>query len=559
MSETESKLKAASREYVLQHYAASVSENKLKFMKGDKKATSEYIYPNQKEDAFNIMTQYYEHKRRVVSVVKKTKVGADGLMIELTKQMTTHLDDDFVVDPENVRILTGMSNASWEKDMKDKAPECFRKKIFHHGQLKRAELRGLRDALIIIDELDTGDKECQVLHNQLKESGVLNVQYMEEKNIRFLFISATMVKELYHLYQWGDLHYLHRMTIPETYIGHTEFLQRNIIREFYPLNTDENVDKWIKEDIVGYYKDSNEFRVHIVRSTLKNASYILNGCIRNGIECRNHTSSDKIEERELRRLFEEPLSRHVVLLVKGFFRRANLIPNEWKLRIGAVHELYTKEVDNNVQIQGLPGRMTGYWRDVIEKGHKTGPYRTSITAVREYEQSFLDPFGENSYQCSGFKKKKGKVTVINPTIVAAKNIEGLIPCEGPVSSNPMDDINLKKNVPIVIPMTIDEIERVHKLPTYKKRNILRDLLKQYLRENNRTTLADRLDEFDVRQITRPGTESSRKKNIDDTVNAARRNQPYCININIGYRDKNSWQGILDDRDNQVIFILYCDP
>jgi len=550
-------LKAARRENVLKHYAASESENKLKFMEGDKKATSEYIYPNQKEDAFNIMNQYYEHKRRVVSVVKKTKVGADGLMIELTKQMTTHLDDEFVVDPANVRILTGMSNEKWEKDMKEKAPECFKKKIFHHGQLKRAELRGLRDALIIIDELDTGDKECQVLHNQLKESGVLNVQYMEENNIRFLFISATMVKELYHLYKWGDLHHLYRMTIPETYIGHTEFLQRNIIREFYPLNTDENVDKWIKEDIVENYL--NDFRIHIVRSTLKNASSIQDGCIRNGIECRNHTSSDKIDDSQLRRLFEDPLSGHVVLLVKGFFRRANLIPNEWKLRIGAVHELYTKVVDNNVQIQGLPGRMTGYWRNVIENGYKTGPYRTSITAVKQYEQSYLDPFGENSYQCSGFKKKKGKVTLIDPTIVAAKNIEGLRPCEGPVSSDPEDDIDPKKNVPIVIPMTIDEIERVHKLPTYKKRNILRELLKQYLRENNRTALADRLDEFDVRQITRPGTESSRKKNIDDTVNAARRNQSYCINININYRDKNSWQGILDDRDNRVIFILYCDP
>lgn len=555
MSEME--LKAARRENVLKHYAASESENKLKFMEGDKKATSEYIYPNQKEDAFNIMNQYYEHKRRVVSVVKKTKVGADGLMIELTKQMTTHLDDEFVVDPANVRILTGMSNEKWEKDMKEKAPECFKKKIFHHGQLKRAELRGLRDALIIIDELDTGDKECQVLHNQLKESGVLNVQYMEENNIRFLFISATMVKELYHLYKWGDLHHLYRMTIPETYIGHTEFLQRNIIREFYPLNTDENVDKWIKEDIVENYL--NDFRIHIVRSTLKNASSIQDGCIRNGIECRNHTSSDKIDDSQLRRLFEDPLSGHVVLLVKGFFRRANLIPNEWKLRIGAVHELYTKVVDNNVQIQGLPGRMTGYWRNVIENGYKTGPYRTSITAVKQYEQSYLDPFGENSYQCSGFKKKKGKVTLIDPTIVAAKNIEGLRPCEGPVSSDPEDDIDPKKNVPIVIPMTIDEIERVHKLPTYKKRNILRELLKQYLRENNRTALADRLDEFDVRQITRPGTESSRKKNIDDTVNAARRNQSYCINININYRDKNSWQGILDDRDNRVIFILYCDP
>ena len=83
--------------------------------------------------------------------------------------------------------------------MKDKVPNCFKDKIFHHGQLKRSALKELRNALIIIDELDTGDKEYQVLHTTLQEAGVLNIQFMEENNIRFLFISATIVKELYEL------------------------------------------------------------------------------------------------------------------------------------------------------------------------------------------------------------------------------------------------------------------------------------------------------------------------------------------------------------------------
>jgi hypothetical protein len=62
-------------------------------------------------------------------------VGADGLMIENAKLLTTHIDDKFVVNPSNVMIITGMSNAGWEKDMIDKAPNCFKYKIFHHGKL----------------------------------------------------------------------------------------------------------------------------------------------------------------------------------------------------------------------------------------------------------------------------------------------------------------------------------------------------------------------------------------------------------------------------------------
>jgi hypothetical protein len=199
--ENSAKIIAARREAVIHSYNSAESKNKLAFMEGDEKATSEYIYENQKIDANNIVREFYENDRRVVSVIKKTKVGADGLMIEVAKLMTTHPDDGFVVNPVNTRIITGMSNVAWEKDMKEKSPSCFSKNIFHHGQLTKSDLKHLTNSLIIIDEIDSGDKEYQLLHKTLKDSGLLDVDYMKEKNIRFMFISATMIKELYDLYR----------------------------------------------------------------------------------------------------------------------------------------------------------------------------------------------------------------------------------------------------------------------------------------------------------------------------------------------------------------------
>ncbi len=64
---------------------------------------------------------FYRYSRRIISIQKKTKVGADGLMIEIAKIVCTHIDDKFVVNPANVRIITGMSKAGWERDMIDKA------------------------------------------------------------------------------------------------------------------------------------------------------------------------------------------------------------------------------------------------------------------------------------------------------------------------------------------------------------------------------------------------------------------------------------------------------
>jgi hypothetical protein len=416
----------ARREFVLKAYESVKAENRLRFLQGDDKATSEYIFPNQMEDAHNIVNKFYENKRRVISIQKKTKVGADGLMIEIAKLLTTHSDDEFVVNPSNVRIITGMSNAGWEKDMIEKAPTCFKDKIFHHGKLSKSDLKNIRDGLIIIDEIDTGDKEFQVLHNTLKEACVLDVNHMEENNNRFVFISATMIKELYDLYRWGELHELYKMTIPEQYIGHKDFLEKGIVKEFYSLNSAENAEKWVQEDILDNYGD--DYRVHIVRvaesKNNKTALQIQNACIRKGVSYRNHTSTDRLSEDEIKEFFKEPLPQHIVLGVKGFFRRANLIPNRWKLRIGATHEYYTKKVDNNVQIQGLIGRMTGYWRYVINNGHKTGPHRTSIKAIEQYEKIYNDPFGLNSYQTTGFNKKNGKVTA-DPTMLSPHNILNL--------------------------------------------------------------------------------------------------------------------------------------
>lgn len=431
---------AARREYVSQSYESAKADNHLRYLEGDEKATAEYIFSNQIIDANEVVNEFYMNKRHVVSITKKTKVGADGLMTEIAKLMTTHLDDDFIINVNNVRILTGMSNAGWEKDMKEKSPSCFKDKIFHHGQLQKADLKNLSNALIIIDEIDTGDKEFQVLHNTLKESGVLNVDYMKGMNIYFVFISATMIKELHDLYRWGNLHVNYKMTIPDSYIGHKEFLEMGIIQEFYPLNTIENVKKWVKEDI--FQKYESDHRVHIVRVDNKTAKVVEQACrFVSGIIFQMHTSNDRLSETQIKELFKDPLTNHIVLGIKGFFRRANLIPNKWKLRIGAMHEFYTKTADNNVQIQGLPGRMTGYWKDVILAGHKTGPYRTSKKAVLEYEKAYENPFGAYSYHTDGFtKKENGKVIAKKNTMLNAHNITNLVTVDLPNIVNYKHDI-----------------------------------------------------------------------------------------------------------------------
>jgi len=514
-----SDLKSAGREYVLQSYNSAKAENHLRHLERDEKSTAEYIFQNQMEDANKIVEMFYNNEFRVISVQKKTKVGADGLMIELVKLLTTHPDDAFVLNPANVRIITGMSNAGWEKDMIDKAPTCFKNKIFHHGKLSKSNLINLKDSLIIIDEIDSGDREGQKLHMKLKDSGLLDIEYMKNNNIRFVFISATMFKEFHDLYPWGELHALYLMTIPDSYIGHKEFLEMGIVREYYDLKTKENAEIWVKEDIIAYYGPSDP-RVHIVRVTTKTVDVIQNACIRNGIAFRNHTSKDRLSEDALNELFKQPLKCHIVIAVKGLFRRANLIPNCWKLRIGATHELYTNKRDNNVQIQGLTGRMSGYWRDIIESGHRTGPYRMSIAAIEEYEKTYVNPYGLIPYQTRDYTKTEDGKVRTKPTMLSAQNIANLVPIERPI-------IIQKGQMPIVI-FTITDEEKTKYITatTIKERHIIinnydAEILNKYRNYNlhywNIDT-PDKCEKYGLNYMMKPNALSSTTNVTDKTKN-----------------------------------------
>jgi hypothetical protein len=401
-------------------------------------------------------------------------------------------------------------------------------------QKLKQKLNNVKDALIIIDEIDVGDKEDQKLHKVLKESGVLTIEYIENNNIRLVVVSATIINELRELFKWGDKHEVYYMTIPDSYIGHKEFLELEIIQEFYPINTIESANKWITEDILEKY--GSDYRVHIIRTDKKNHNFILDACIMNSINFKNHTSDDRISTEELSEIFDN-ITNHIVIAVKGFYRRANLIPNVWKMKIGAMHELYVKKLDTNVQVQGLPGRMTGYWKETIMNGHKTGPYRTSIKAMKEDEHFYENPFSEKHHS-----SKKSKSSMLHPD-----NIPGLN------YSKPVTETF--KRIPVII--NIDENCLLFK--EKKRDNRIKYIEKLLKKEEKYTKILNFILNKDVFcvQITHPKSDNSYKKHITDVINAYNNNTPYSVDLKNENKSKNNWQVFIDDKENRLCFVVWC--
>ncbi len=532
-------LKALNRETVKSDYESAKNKNFEQFILKNTTATSEYIYQNQKDDALSILNIFYRSNIRAVSIIKRTKVGMDGLMIEIAYKFSTHIDDDFMINRNNIFFITGMSNRAWEEDMKDKIPNCFRENVFHHGKLQKLKkkLIGIKNVLIINDEIDTGDKKDQKLHKILRDSGILDIKYMDENNIKFIFVSATIINELKELYKWGEKHHSFKMSIPPNYISHGEFLELGIIKQFYKIDNLETANEWIKNDIIDNYK--KDYRVHIIRSDIENNEIIKNACEDFGIKFYNHTSSNRISYEDLSNIFNN-LNNHVVIAVKGFYRRANLIPNSWKQKIGAIHERYCVEFDTNVQVQGLVGRMTGYWKDIVRSGHKTGPYRPSIESIIQYENFYSDPTISDKYNSNGNKN-----IFLHPDFVGINYVE----------NNQKEICN--KHVPIII--NLNKLDKETEIYYLTGKNVKIEYLKKIISGHSEyQRLFNYISNPNVYCIgfITPETPTSYKMHITEAINHSKKNKPFIINLDHEDKKRDNWQCFIDNKKNNLCVLIW---
>jgi len=338
------------------------------------------------------------------------------------------------------------------------------------------------------------------------------------------------------------------MTIPESYVGLGDFVRRDLIQECYCLNSQEAANRWINEDIVSNY--GNDFRIHFVRLNTYglDETAIKIACDAAGIRYYNHNTEERIGKLTLCELFVgAPLTSHVVIALKNLLRRANLVPNAWKQRIGALHERFTKRPDYNVHVEGLPGRLTGYWRDWFEGGRKFGPIRTFRAAIDAYEETWADPFGKNSYQCAGFKKTDGKVTSKQDSALSPHNLIGLDALDENEKSGAE-----RMTVPIVFQVTRTEFESIEKSENgWDDTTIL-----QLIRSQNEE-LYSVLETIKRIQIVCPCATASYNKLIGACVSAAERSKPCAWPIAKQKASRlDTYQMYLDNKEFRIVVCVY---
>ena len=390
------------REEMQESFDHAMKKMARRVRKGDPYATKQYVWQNQVDDAQAILHMLFTMQLVFISVIKQPKLGCNGLMFELIRLVCTHNNDDTYIPPENVYILTGMSNTEWVDTIKEDCPDIVRDNVYHRPKiggkgkdaLSISELKGKKNLLLIIDEVDVAtkaQKKKQTIHMALEAAGILDMNYMRENNVRIVAISATICKELRAMKKFGSEYAdSYTMTKPREYFGVEDMQDRGILKQAPPIRSVVQMERFIKTNGIEHFGE-NDPRVHIVRGTKKTRDFVQGACDNLGIKMYDHEHHSKLSHDDLKSIF---LTRkHVVIFLKNMFGRADYIPNEMKVKIGFWLDKHVSENSRNanVQLQAGIGRMSGFYKSVVEAGHTMGYIFTNLSSVREYIAFYNNP------------------------------------------------------------------------------------------------------------------------------------------------------------------------
>jgi len=506
-----------------------------------------FIYDNQKEAAFEAIT-HFTNGKKLVLIVAQPGTGKTGTFAEIAYQLATHIDDEHCVPAENIHIISGMNDTDWNKQFKKNLLPSFKENIYHRGVLmkQKDKISDIRNGLITIDECHIASGKNMTVSHLLVGTGLTDINVVSERRVRMLDISATPESVAWDITAWGEKAAIVRLLPGPSYKGFSVMLEENRIREAKTFATMDNVREWFQLFETRYQNTSKKyFPVRV--SDHKSLDNIYSACVEFGWICKHHDSTTRIENIDIEMAVAP--QNHTIIIIKEFWRASKRLIHK---HVGGSYEQIPQKRNVTTASQSTIGRFCdnfNYEGDALDPNLRPVHFgdKESIKAYVLWFNEGCD-FRKANYTSTRINSNNGDVhakpSKSHPSIY--QNLDAV---------EDEDEDEAKKHVPIVLPMENSEIVRIHGLRTEQKRKALSEILKQHLRENNKEVLAERIKTFAVGQISRPDTEGSRKRNIDDPVNAALNNKKYSLNVKD--KEKNSWQAVFDDRGNRVIFMIYC--
>jgi hypothetical protein len=514
------------KEYVEKQFQLAEKEFKEKYNK-------EYIYTNQKETAQNIINEFLINNKKAVSLVALPQVGKTGTFLYTAYLASTFEDNNKVIPPDNIFIITGMSDREWQKQTEDDMIDSFKKNVFHHGKLskfgKKIKEKEGQNILIIIDECHIATRKGQEMDEIFRD--ILKIidkkDINEIKNLKFLNVSATPGSVLRSLEKWGnDYHSTVYIKPSDKYVGFKKFLEQERLYDSDEINKDYLYNTILK--IMNLrYKDNPKF--HIFRTNnLEKIGILEEFCKKLGYKCYHHNSNS-------RRNFDEEIKNvpenHTFVIIKGFYRAGKRLIDK---NIGIAYE-HNSDINFDITPQGLIGRFCG--NDKMNSEDNSPYFICNKETIKGY-LDFIDNGCNGDYISKNYKIVDNRVIKENETY--ADNIK---------NSEFIDKDKYSKkdyiNIPHVFDISIDEYNFYKNIDKNEKINFIKKIIK------NDKYLLEIIKKYKKTQISQPKTKESYQKHIKDPIRNYENKTPYILDLQKENIYNNVWMAFMDNIDFSI--------
>ena len=368
-------------------------------------------YRSQRNAAMGIFDKFLEGCL-IVTFIASPQWGKTGAALYLIYLMTTHMDVNIMIHPKNVYIITGMSDKDWVAQTKKRMLSSFKKRVFHRNKLHEIvqKIINKRDILIIVDECHYGGEKGQTIHVQLQNMGIMDINYMREKNIKILFISATPGAHLFDANAWGTEN--HAKIVEVNNDGYTNFdhlIEEDRIFKTINFGNRDEIDIFLNHTDIW---DTPKY--HIIRVYDKKSVILKEAILERGFDYEEHNSADRINDID-EVLNTEPRN-HKFILIKNFWRAAKTLND---IHIGIC---YDSSKDYTAVVQGLGGRLLGYNR---RRGPTAPRLFTDVSVIREYQKFLINNATYTEYKSVKLQVRDGILTKKIDTNIHPDGVIGL--------------------------------------------------------------------------------------------------------------------------------------
>jgi len=322
------------------------------------KSLRKYVYSlhsNQIAFGKSIRDLFLDRTVHTVLAAALTQSGKTGSMLAAIHSCMTH--PELAIPIQNVFIITGYSSNDWVSQTRSRFPVEMSPNILHRNSLKHfiSKLKSISNALIFIDETQIASLNGQSIHKAFLEAGISEID-LYKRDIKMVLVSATPNSCIKRFIPHRVGYAISFMNPGVGYTSIFDLLSSNRVFQYKDLcgysSSGINPDAFHNVLEIGALLGSIP-KFHIIRT---HHSFLQDITVQHFVKAfpsariiRNPVDFD---------FLSSPPSSHSFIFIKERLRCSTTIHKD---HLGILYERFSKRVSHSAIIQGLAGRITGYY------------------------------------------------------------------------------------------------------------------------------------------------------------------------------------------------------